>query len=330
MYRMSHEIRIGETVLPLLTSVRIKKDVTKLTDTAAIVCPAVSHGRKLAFVKGIEKWQRVSIRLGYDGKLRTEFEGYVKSVALHENQLEIECEDALLLFKRVDIPNGELKDTTLKEVLEHVLAKVNDFIGGEKLGEPIKLDCYYEYGYSKFSFVDSTAYDVMEQLQKEGLPNINITGGTLAIAPQFMVTTGEATYSMQRNICKEGMKLKWRDANNEDLCVEAKGRDKSGKELKATAGKQNGRNKMTLDFRTRISDKASLQAIADNIYRQKVYRGYDGEFTGWLVPFCDAGYLAKITDGRDTLRTGRYYVTAVAVEYSSAGGKRTVTLGASL
>lgn len=330
MYRMSHEIRIGETVLPLLTSVKIRKDVTKLTDTATITCPAVSHGRNLAFVKGIAKWQRVSIKLGYDDRLETEFEGYVKSVATHENMLEIECEDALLLFQRVDIPDGELKNPTLAQVLEYVLGKVNDFIRTEKLGEPLGLNCAYEYGYNKKAFLNETAYSVMESVQKEGLPNIFIHDNVLNIVPQFMETAGEATYSMQRNICKEGMKLKWRDANNEGLYVEVKGKNKEGKEVKATKGKPNTGNKLTVDFGSRITDQTSLETIADNIYRQKVYTGYEGDFAGWLVPFCDAGYLIRITDERDTLRAGRYYVTAVTVEYSSSGGKRTVSLGAVL
>ena len=332
MYRMSHEIRIGDTVLPILTSVKIRKDVTKLTDTATITCPAVSHGRNLTFVKGIAKWQRVSIKLGYDDRLETEFEGYVKSVATHENMLEIECEDALLLFQRVDMPNGEMKDATLtlKKVLEHVLAEVNSFISREKLGEPLGLNCAYEYGYNKKAFLNETAYSVMESVQKEGLPNIFIHDNVLNIAPQFMETAGEATYSMQRNICKEGMKLKWRDANNEGLYVEVKGKNKEGKEVKATKGKPNTGNKLTVDFGSRITDQTSLETIADNIYRQKVYTGYEGDFAGWLVPFCDAGYLVRITDERDTLRAGRYYVTAVTVEYSSSGGKRTVSLGAVL
>lgn len=330
MYRMSHEIRIGDTVLPILTSVKIRKDVTKLTDTATITCPAVSHGRNLAFVKGIAKWQRVSIKLGYDDRLETEFEGYVKSVATHENMLEIECEDALLLFQRVDMPNGEMKDATLKKVLEHVLAEVNSFISREKLGEPLGLDCSYEYGYDKKSFMNATAYSVIEEVQKDGLPNIYIRNHTLHIDPQFLTTTGEAVYSMQRNICKEGMKLKWRDANNEDLCVEVVGENNLGSAIKAIAGKKSSGNKISINQGNRITDQKSLQTIADNIYRLKAYKGYDGDFTAWLVPFCDAGYLVKITDERDTLKSGRYYVTGVTVEYSSNGGKRIITLGASL
>lgn len=330
MYRMSHEIRIGETVLPLLTSAKIRKDVTKLTDTATITCPAVSHGRKLAFAGKIAKWQRVTIRLGYDDKLETEFEGYVKSVALHENMMEIECEDALLLFQRVDIPNGELKNPTLARVLEYVLGKVNDFIRSEKLGEPLGLNCTYEYGYDKKAFMNDTAYSVMESIQKEGLPNVFIRDNVLNIVPQFMETTGETVYSMQRNICKEGMKLKWRDANNEGLCVIVKGRDKNGEVVEAKAGTAKSGNELKIDFGRRITNRKSLQTIADNIYRQKVYTGYEGDFTGWLVPFCDAGYLVEISDERDTLKAGRYYVTSVTVEYSSSGGRRIISLGSVL
>ena len=329
MYRMDYDIRIGGTALPLLTSVKISKDVTKLTDTATIICPAVSHGRPLAFAKNLKKWQHVTIELGYDGKLRREFDGYVKSVALDDNQLRIECEDALLLFQRVTIPNGELKDVSLEQLLKHVIGKVNEYLQAESLGEPLSVDCRYSYGYDKFTFVNNaTAYSVMEQIQKEGAPNIYISDNVLHIVPQYTDTTGEAVYSMQRNICKSGLNLKWRDENDRQLLVKVESKPKNGKPLTAQAGTAGG-DTMSLAFST-ITDLKSLQAIADNFHRSKIYTGYEGSFEAWLVPSCDAGFLVTLEDDKKSLRTGRYYVISVAVEFSSSGAKRTVSLGASV
>ena len=50
----------------------------------------------------------------------------------------------------------------------------------------------------------------------------------------------------------------------------------------------------------------------------------------WLVPYCDAEYLITLEDSTKSLTHGKYYVTAVAVEFSSAGAKRTISLGSSL
>lgn len=331
MFRMTYHIEVGGMVLPLLTSVKIRKDVKSLSDTATIICPAVSHFRPLAFVRNVKKGQRVSIALGYDDDNRQEFDGFVKSVALDDNQLTIECEDPLYVFRRVDIPNGEKTDVTLKQLLDYVLGEVNAYIRSEGLGEPLKLNCLYDYGYSKITFAHATAYSVMEQIQKEGKPNIFISGGVLNIVPQYTHTNGIAHYSMQRNICRDGLKLKWRDETDRDLYVEVKAVDTDGKtEISAYAGKK-GRdsNKMEVKF-TRTKDKASLQTIADNLYKSQVYTGYEGSFCGWLVPFCDAGYVVELTDAANELRSGRYYVETVEVSFSSAGGVRSVSLGASV
>ena len=318
-------------VLPLLTSVKIRKDVKSLSDTATVICPAVSHFRPLVFAQNVKKGQRVSIVLGYDDDNRQEFDGFVKSVALDDNQLTIECEDPLYVFRRVDIPNGEKTNVALKQLLDYVLGEVNAYIRSEGLGEPLKLNCPYDYGYNKFTFVNATAYEVLEQIQKEGKPNIFISGGVLNIVPQYTHTHGTARYSMQRNICRDGLKLKWRDETDRDICIKVTSKDTDGKtEISAYAGK-NGRdsNKMEVKFTT-IKDKASLQTIADNLYKSQVYTGYEGSFCGWLVPFCDAGYVVELTDAANELRSGRYYVEAVEVSFSSAGGVRSVSLGASV
>ncbi|MCR5570477.1 MAG: hypothetical protein K6G31_14585 [Paludibacteraceae bacterium] len=287
--------------------------------------------RPLAFVQNVKKGQRVSIALGYDDDNRQEFDGFVKSVALDDNQLTLECEDPLYVFRRVDIPNGEKTNVTLKQLLDYVLGEVNAYIRSEGLGDPLKLNCLYDYGYSKITFTHATAYSVMEQIQKEGKPNIFISGGVLNIVPQYTHTNGTARYSMQRNICRDGLKLKWRNETDRDLYVEVKAKDTDGKtEIIATAGKaRQNADKLEVKFNA-IKDKASLQTIADNLYKSQVYTGYEGSFNGWLVPFCDAGYVVELTDAANELRSGRYYVEAVEVSFSSAGGVRSVSLGASV
>lgn len=326
MYRMCHKIRIGETVLPVLTSVKIRKDVSKITDTATIVCPAVAHGRKLAFVSKLAKWQEVVIELGYDDELRTEFKGYVKSVALDDNQVVIDCEDPLFILQRVDLPNMELKNVTLSNLLKRVMGEVNKFRKDNNLGGPLAVDCSYEYTYDKFTFLNATAYSVLVQIQKEGAPNIYMKGDTLRIVPTYMEDEGRAVYSMQRNICKSNLKLKWMKPEDRQLCVIAKSRTKDGKEVEAKAGKD-GENKLKIKFKT-ITSKVDLQTIANNLYNAKVYEGYSGSFSAWLVPFCDANYSVELRDESDVLKNGTYYVNAVDVEFSSSGGVRTLHLGA--
>lgn len=329
MLVMDHFVTVGDTELGQICSVKISKDVAKLTDTATIVCPAVSHGRTLSYVGKVRKWQEVHIALGYDGNLREEFAGYVKSVALEGEQMRIECEDALLLFQRVDMPNGELLNPSIKDVLAMVLKNVNEFIRRENLGPSLSLNCLYDYKYDKFCTINATAYTILDLIQKEGAPNIYIADNVLNVVPQYTNSTGEASYSPQRNICKDGLKLKWREESDRSLYVVVSATGADGKKVEATAGKK-GENEFKLDLGNRVTDLKSLQAIADNQLKRSIYTGYEGSFQGWLVPFCDAGYIVSLTDEANELHNGRYYVTSVAVEYSSSGGVRTVSLGAAV
>ena len=70
-----------------------------------------------------------------------------------------------------------------------------------------------------------------------------------------------------------------------------------------------------------------MQLIAKATLNSLVYTGYEGSFTGWLVPFCDAGYAAELIDTEEEFKNGTYYVTAVDIEYSPSGGKRKISLG---
>ena len=70
-----------------------------------------------------------------------------------------------------------------------------------------------------------------------------------------------------------------------------------------------------------------MQIVAKETLDLNVYDGYEGSFTGWLVPFCDTGYAAELIDSEEEFKNGTYYVTAVDIEYSPSGGKRKISLG---
>ena len=326
MYRMDYSITVGALRLPLLTSVKIKKDVESLMDTATIVAPAVAHGKALAYAKVVALHQPVSIMLGYDGQLSNEFSGYVSSVVLEDNMLTIECEDALHLMRLVPMPDGQLKGVTVTSLLQQVVAKTNAYCSANGIAGTLTLNCLYSYSYTTFNFVHATAYDVMEKIQKEGKPNIDIKDGVLRVFPQYTSPDGIAVYSLASNICKEGLKLKWRSVTDRKLLVIAKSKGKNGVALQATAGVAGG-DTQKIDF-SGIYDLASLQRIANETYNHQCFTGYEGSFCSWLVPFVDANYQARIIDESGLLQNGSYYVKSVETEFSSSGGIRTISLGA--
>lgn len=54
------------------------------------------------------------------------------------------------------------------------------------------------------------------------------------------------------------------------------------------------------------------------------YSGFEGNFTGWLIPVVKAGGRVRLRDVDKP--KGKYYVTAVEIEFGQNGAKRKVTL----
>ena len=67
---------------------------------------------------------KVTIQLGYNGNLQTEFKGYLKTIKTDDKNITLECEDALWLW-RVDMKDEQLQNITLKTLLQHILSQVN-------------------------------------------------------------------------------------------------------------------------------------------------------------------------------------------------------------
>ena len=76
-----------------------------------------------------------------------------------------------------------------------------------------------------------------------------------------------------------------------------------------------------------VSDRATLERRADEELKIRSYTGYEGSITGWPVPYVEPAWVAEIRDADYEYKTGKYYVVAVETSFSSAGGKRKVTLG---
>ena len=76
-----------------------------------------------------------------------------------------------------------------------------------------------------------------------------------------------------------------------------------------------------------VTNQQSLKARAEEQLKLIVYDGYEGDFTGWLIPFCQPTDSVLIIDSAAPERNGVYYVVGCEVEFSSSGGKRTITIG---
>ena len=220
MLRMDFDIRIGNYRLKMVDQVKVRHSVEQLSDTATITLPAMVEGKALNVETRLIASLPVTIRLGYDGNLEKEFEGFLKSVQTDGGNLTLECEDALYLFDR-KVDDVELTEISMKALLEKVVAQVDP---------SYQVQTEFDFTWKKFVFYHATARDILKKVQDETKANIWFSGNTLHVQPQYAQASGRTVvFDFARNI--ESSNLKYRKASDKKVEVELTVNTPEGRKL---------------------------------------------------------------------------------------------------
>ncbi|KAF0193377.1 MAG: hypothetical protein FD166_3714, partial [Bacteroidetes bacterium] len=274
MFDISWSVKIGQYRLTMIDSVEIIRSVEKLSDTAVVTLPASCFNKALEVESKIKRSDKVTIELGYNNNLVSEFEGYLDRIATDDGSIRLHCEDALFLLKK-QVADKQLVNPDITDILQYILT-----------GTGFSLKCDYSFKYDKYIIKGETAYQVLKKIQEETKANIYLKGNELHVHPQYTQVFGEAVYSFQDNI--ESSDLEYKNADDRLFEVTVEGKGKDGKVVRETVG-QKGGDSVTIKI-DGVSDKATLRNLATEQLKVKSYTGYSGSFTGWLIPYCDAGY----------------------------------------
>lgn len=317
---MCYDIRIGQYRLRHVEEIKITSSVESLADTATIKCPMTVFNKSLSISDKIRPGSTVEISLGYDNVLYREFKGYLKSVQTDGGSLTIECEDELYTF-RCDMKDKQYSNVSLKQIVEDLIKTVN-----AHRSEPLTYECDYSFSYNKFTIATATAFDVLSKLHEETCANMFIQESCLYIqAPYGKMDKDVVRYSMQENIDRDGMNLKWRSLSERKIKIVNKGKDDKGKIISVVVGEAGG-DTITMQSKG-VTTESNLKRQAQSVYDSKRYEGYEGDFTTWLIPFVTPGCTAQIVDADDNKKDGQYYILSVSTEFGSSGAKRKIGLG---
>jgi hypothetical protein len=310
---MDFDITIGKYRLKMVDSVKVKHSVEQLSDTATVTLPAMVEGKALEVESKLHAGDKVTVKLGYDGKLETEFEGYLKAINTDNGNLTLECEDAIYLFED-KVKDEELTNISLKSLLEQVAKQIDP---------SITVETEFEFTWDKFTIYRATARDVLKKVQDETKANIWFDGNTLHVQPQYAQASDRTVvFDFARNI--ESSNLKYRKASDKKVEVELTVNTPEGRKEKVTLGASGGKSIKREVFGMTVEQ---ARKIAENEHTIWCYDGYEGSFTGWLIPFVEPGDAVKIIDTDYPAKEGTYYVTGTEVSFSKEGGKRTISLG---
>lgn len=313
---MAWEIYIGKFRLGLLDSVKIHRSVDLLADTAEVRLPATVLNKMLDIESLIRRGDQVRIVLGYDDVMTEEFSGFLQEISVNGGNITLNCEDALFLLRK-PVGDIELKNTTLKSLLEHIVRET---------GIGASVNCSYEFNYEKFVISRASGYDILKKVQEETKANIYMKGSVLHVHPAYEELFGRVVYDFSQNVEKDN--LTYKRADERKFEVEVEGMTKGGQSVKVLSGTTGGDRRSVKVYG--VTDPVLLKKRGEEELKYMVFDGYEGDFTTWLLPYCDAGYSAELRDKEYPHKDGKYYVTAVTTEFSQNGGIRKVQLGRKL
>jgi hypothetical protein len=323
MFAMNYNIIIGNYRLMMLDSVTITKSVENLADTAVIVIPGTRINKALNIEDKIKEGDTVEIYLGYNNEFQLEFKGYLNSISTDDSAIKLDCEDALYLFRK-SLKDKEHKNINLKNLLTSIVGEVNKINSENKTATNYTVKCDYDFTWKTFTIFKATALDVLKKVQDETKANIYFRDEILHIHPPYSEITNEKSvvFDFAGNIEKSDLKyVKLKDKNIE---IEVTATTPDGKIQKQKYGQPGGTK---INKTSGSTNEFDMKRIAEAEYNLWAYDGYEGNFTGWLIPFVEPAYKIELRDSEYKYKSGNYYVVATETTFSSSGGVRKITLG---
>jgi hypothetical protein len=320
MLKLDYEITIGNHQVLGLEQVTVETSQELLSDMCMISVPGMVRGVALQIEDKVKRGDKVTVRLGYNGELQTEFTGYLKAI-YPESPMRLECEDSVYLLRRSVKPKV-LKNASVQAIANYVLDQINP-----QLATPFKLVSDISpnsFKFDTFTINLNTGFEVLDKLRSETGLMIYARGNELHVHLAYTQKTGDVAYDFARNI-EDTNDLRYVRSQDAKVKVKVIGRTAKGAKLIGEAGEDGG-DVRTLQ-RPTVSDKVTLENIAREILKGITYDGYRGAIVGWLYPYCTTGYSAKLVDEEYPEREGKYYVPGTKVKFSKNGGVRTIELG---
>jgi hypothetical protein len=312
---MTYWVKIGDYRLKVIDNINIKKSVETLSDTAIIVIPGTSMNKALEIENLIKEGDAIEISLGYGNDNKIEFKGFLNSISNVGANITIECEDSLYLFRKA-LKNTSLKNIKVVDLLKHIISEIDP---------SFSVDCNYDFKYDKFVIQDAEGIDVLKKVQEETKANIYFVDKVLHVHPQYSKITNSESVVFDFAVNIEKSDLKYKTADKRKYQVEVEGVSPNGKRIKTLIGKTGGEKRCIKVFG--VTDEAALKKRGEQELQSVVYTGYEGNFTGWLIPYCEPAFKVKVQDRDYPNKNGIYYVIATETKFSKSGGERIVTIG---
>lgn len=316
-----------------VNEVKVVSSWENLGDTALVKIPLIKN--KISLTRGqqtrnletiVDQFtvgDRVTIKMSYKGLHDfyeyEEFSGFIKSVA-PKTPLEIECEDAVWLLRRVNLAKA-WRQTTLKEVVSYIVAEVNK-ASQYKIAQSGKIP---DVKFEKFRLDHVNGAEALQKIKEEYGLVAYFRGFELFVGLPFLDVLDSVKYDLAQNVIESD--LIYRRAEDIRIKLKAVAILKDNKQIEVEVGDKEG--DMRTQFYYNITDKATLKKIAEKDIEKLKFEGYEGGLQTFLVPFARHSMTARIVDPEFKKRDGNYLINEVETTYGR-GIKRSIRIGKKL
>lgn len=315
MLRLCSEIRIGNFITSQPVEVKITSTWRVVGDSCTISLPNL---KSLLKNQQFKRGDKVIVKLGYNDSLRTEFQGFVKSVRPN-TPLMLECEDYIYKCKEVMLESKSC--SSLFEVLALIKTKLPEIEIDKRVTD-------ITFGSLR---VDCSAAVLLEKLVKDFGLAAFFKGKVLYVGlPMLDSPARVVKYQMGPKQVGNvvATKLEFRTADEVKLKVKAIGVTKASKTLikqETIIGDADGEQR-TLYFWD-VTNQEELAKLAKAELEKHKFDGYSGSLIGFGWPYVEHGDSATILDEDWPERSGSYYVDEVQSTFGRGGFRREVFLG---
>jgi hypothetical protein len=357
MHVLDCDIVIGSKRIRYVNEVEVIKSAKVLEDTATIKIPTTARltraGQFISEVPSASAFavgDEVQIWLGYDGILKEEFRGYVRTIKL-TTPLSIECEDATYLLRKKHF-NQSWKKVTLKEVLNYIVKGTGIEIATSKLpsitfhgfylrnvnGAKALQELKDKYGLTIY-FTQFKTLFVGLSYDTEDETRVRYEVGTNVIEHDLVLQDSQDVSMKVKviGILPDGSRLETEVGDGAEPDKYDKKRKKKAGVKRATTeidnadfsatGKDSDTETRTAFFYN-IRTVAELQKLGLEELRKYKRTGFKGGLTTFLRPFCTVGNIAFVNDPFYPERgDGDYLIDKITTTFNTSGARRKVEIG---
>lgn len=303
-----------------VVSVKVESSWRNLTGKATVQLPGywLFKSNKLRIKDWLRRGDPITIELGYNKQLVTEFTGYVTEVK-PGIPVTLNCEDEMYRLKRYPVKcsyNGVRLPQLLKDICPP----------GTQIDA---LDT--QLGHFKASNV--TVAKVLEKLKELYGFVSYFRDGILYCGKVYRQGTTDnrkTAFNFQRPGPGAVLddRLEYRTADDLHVIVQATSHQLKGKDLKVTVGDTTelDAEQRTLNY-FNLASEADLKATALRDVQKLKVQGYKGSFTSYGLPSVQHGELVGISNTEYSERDGDFFIDATAKTFESGGYRQEITLG---